>query len=95
MTDTAGYDEEFRKMTEGLDTPDDAEVTAILDVAEQYLHEVENSSTVELVRMMKGVWYELSALGEGLTPKTDKGRELHSRHTVLKIELLRRQPKDD
>ncbi len=91
MTDTAGYDEEFRKMTEGLDTPDDAQVTAFLDAAEQFLHEVENSSTVELVGMMKRVWYQLSALQEGLVPKTDKGRELHSQHTVLKIELLKRQ----
>ncbi len=91
MTDTAGYDEEFEKLTADLDLISDAALTALSDAAHQLHHEVANANTVDLIKMLKVIWVELQSLGEGLVPQTDRGRELHSQHTAVKTEMLRRQ----
>lgn len=90
MTDIGDYDEEFNAMMESVEIMSDADLTALEDEADQLRHAIRNSSTPELVTMLKEVWVELRALGEGLTPKTDAGRALHSKHTAIKTEMLKR-----
>ena len=96
MTDTTGsFDEEFAEMISAMDMEiTDADLVALEDAADQFHHEVINASSRDLIKMMKQTWVGLRALGEGLTPKTDAGRELHSRHTALKTEMLRRVDPD-
>ena len=90
MTDSP--DEEFDAIIGGLDLGlSHEEITALEDEADQFHHEVTNCSTPELIKKLKEIWVELRKLGEGIYPQTEAGRELHSKHTAVKTEMLRRQ----
>lgn len=82
------FDRQFREIEEqfegsffGIDT----------DQEEAYAHWLAFATAPELVSALAKVSVELEELKERLFPRTERGHELHSKHTAIKLQMNRRR----
>ncbi len=82
---------EDRFFEEMEDTFDEKEITEIHDDAKVFGEFLEELGLPQLSIMLAAVSQSLGNLGEKITPKTDEGRALHSKHSALKVMIEKRK----